>query len=336
MNMTTWAEVLPLIFLAVMGLALLAYVILDGYDLGVGLLLPLAESKEQKDTMISSIGPFWDANETWLVLGVGVLLVAFPMAHGLVLQALYLPVAVMLIGLILRGVAFDFRVKAPTKYVPFWNRAFFVGSLLASASQGWMLGSYITGFDKGWLGLAFSLGIALTLPAAYILLGAGWLIMKTEGELQEHAVRWARRVLWPMGFALVAISAATPLVNPGVVAKWFSVPEVFGLMPIPLSCAIAFFAVRWVVTHPNVVKAGYGWVVFASTVLIFVLAFFGLAYSIFPDIVIGRMNVWQAAVSTGSLTVIFIGVAITLPVIIIYTIYMYRVFWGKARALTYN
>jgi len=336
MNMTTWAEVLPLIFLAVMGLALLAYVILDGYDLGVGLLLPLAESKEQKDTMISSIGPFWDANETWLVLGVGVLLVAFPMAHGLVLQALYLPVAVMLIGLILRGVAFDFRVKAPTKYVPFWNRAFFVGSLLASASQGWMLGSYITGFDKGWLGLSFSLGIAVTLPAAYILLGAGWLIMKTEGELQAHAVRWAARVLWPMGFALVAISVATPLVNPGVVAKWFSVPEVFGLMPIPLSCAIAFFAVRWVVTHPNVVKAGYGWVVFASTVLIFVLAFFGLAYSIFPDIVIGRMNVWQAAVSTGSLTVIFVGVAITLPVIIIYTIYMYRVFWGKARALTYN
>ncbi|MCW5670349.1 MAG: cytochrome d ubiquinol oxidase subunit II [Hydrogenophaga sp.] len=336
MNMTTWAEVLPLIFLAVMGLALLAYVILDGYDLGVGLLLPLAESKEQKDTMISSIGPFWDANETWLVLGVGVLLVAFPMAHGLVLQALYLPVAVMLIGLILRGVAFDFRVKAPTKYVPFWNRAFFTGSLLASASQGWMLGSYITGFDKGWLGLSFSLGIALTLPAAYILLGAGWLIMKTEGELQAHAVRWAARVLWPMGIALVAISAATPLVNPGVVAKWFSVPEVFGLMPIPLSCAIAFFAVRWVVTHPNVVKAGYGWMVFAATVLIFVLAFFGLAYSIFPDIVIGRMNVWQAAVSTGSLTVIFIGVAITLPVIIIYTIYMYRVFWGKARALTYN
>jgi cytochrome d ubiquinol oxidase subunit II len=336
MNLTTWAEVLPLIFLAVMGLALLAYVVLDGYDLGVGLLLPLAESKEEKDTMISSIGPFWDANETWLVLGVGVLLVAFPMAHGLVLQALYLPVAIMLIGLILRGVAFDFRVKAPTRYVPFWNRAFFAGSLLASTSQGWMLGSYITGFDSGWLGLTFSLGIALTLPAAYVLLGAGWLIMKTEGVLQEHAVRWARRVLWPMGIALVAISAATPLVNPGVVAKWFSVPEVFGLMPIPLSCAIAFFAVRWVVTHPNVVKAGYGWVVFASTVLIFVLAFFGLAYSIFPDIVIGRMTVWEAAISTGSLTVIFVGVAITLPMIIAYTIYMYRVFWGKARALTYN
>ncbi|OGB12897.1 MAG: cytochrome BD ubiquinol oxidase subunit II [Burkholderiales bacterium RIFCSPLOWO2_12_67_14] len=332
----TWADMLPLIFLAVMGLSLLAYVVLDGYDLGVGLLLPLATSQEQKDTMISSIGPFWDANETWLVLGVGVLLVAFPMAHGLVLQALYLPVALMLIGLILRGVAFDFRVKAPPRYLPFWNRAFFMGSLLASASQGWMLGSYITGFDNGRLGLAFSLGIAFTLPAAYVLLGAGWLIMKTEGELQAHAVRWARRVLWPVGAALVAISAATPLVNPAVVDKWFGVPEVFALAPIPLSCAAAFFAVRWVVTHPGVVRAGHGWVVFASTVLIFVLAFFGLAYSIYPDIVIGRMTVWEAAISTGSLTVIFVGVAITLPMIIVYTIYMYRVFWGKARALTYN
>ncbi len=330
-----WPELLPLIFLAVMGLALLAYVVLDGYDLGVGLLLPLADDA-QKDTMISSIGPFWDANETWLVLGVGVLLVAFPHAHGLVLQALYLPVAIMLIGLILRGVAFDFRVKAPLQYKAFWNKAFFAGSLLASASQGWMLGSYITGFDPGPLGLAFSLGIAITLPAAYTLLGTGWLIMKTEGELQLRAVFWARRVLWPMGAALVGISAATPLVNPAVVAKWFSFPMVFALLPVPLMCAVAFFAVRWVVTHPEVVKAGYGWVVFAATVLIFVLAFFGLSYSIYPDIVIGRMTVWQAAIGTASLNVIFVGVAITLPVIILYTAFMYKVFWGKAKALSYQ
>ncbi|MGC4364930.1 cytochrome d ubiquinol oxidase subunit II [Hydrogenophaga sp. R2] len=331
----SWAELLPLIFLAVMGLALLAYVVLDGYDLGVGLLLPLA-SDDQKDTMIASIGPFWDANETWLVLGVGVLLVAFPHAHGLVLQALYLPVAIMLIGLILRGVAFDFRVKAPLQYKAFWNKAFFGGSLLASASQGWMLGSYITGFDPGSLGLAFSLGIAVTLPAAYTLLGAGWLIMKTEGALQERAVFWARRVLWPMGAALVGISAATPLVNPAVVAKWFSFPIVFALLPVPLMCAVAFFAVRWVVTRPSVVKAGYGWVVFAATVLIFVLAFFGLSYSIYPDIVIGRMTVWQAAIGTASLNVIFVGVAITLPVIVLYTAFMYKVFWGKAKALSYQ
>ncbi|MFT5933335.1 MAG: cytochrome d ubiquinol oxidase subunit II [Hydrogenophaga sp.] len=331
----TWAEFLPLFFLAVMGLSLLAYVILDGYDLGVGLLLPLARDSE-KDTMIASIGPFWDANETWLVLGVGVLLIAFPFAHGLVLQALYLPVAVMLIGLILRGVAFDFRTKAPTRYKRFWNRAFFIGSLMASTSQGWMLGSYITGFAPGALGWAFSLGIAITLPAAYVLLGAGWLIMKAEGDLQQRAVHWARRVMWPMAAALVAISAATPLVKVGVLEKWFGVPQVFALLPVPLMCALAFFAMRWVVTRPALVKAGYGWLVFANTVLIFVLAFFGLAYSIFPDIVIGRMTVWEAAISTASLNVIFFGVAITLPVIIAYTVFMYRVFWGKATELKYG
>jgi cytochrome d ubiquinol oxidase subunit II len=331
----TWSEFLPLFFMAVMGLTLLAYVVLDGYDLGVGLLLPLG-SDAQKDTMIASIGPFWDANETWLVLGVGVLLVAFPKAHGMVLQALYLPVAIMLIGLILRGVAFDFRVKAPLRYKPFWNRAFFAGSLVASMAQGWMLGSYITGFDNGGLGWLFSLGIALTLPAAYVLLGAGWLIMKTDGDLQARAVTWARRVLWPMGAALIAISAATPMVNAAVFDKWFGLPQIFALLPIPLICAAAFFAVRWVVTRPALIGAGYGWLVFVNTVLIFVLAFFGLAYSIFPDIVIGRLTVWEAAAATGSLTVVFIGVAITLPVIVAYTIFMYRVFWGKARELTYG
>ncbi|NIM41708.1 MAG: cytochrome BD ubiquinol oxidase subunit II [Hydrogenophaga sp.] len=331
----TWAEFLPLIFMAVMGLALLAYVVLDGYDLGVGLLLPLGD-EVQKDTMVSSIGPFWDANETWLVLGVGVLLVAFPKAHGLVLQALYLPAAIMIVGLILRGVAFDFRVKAPTRYLPFWNRAFFAGSLAASASQGWMLGSYITGFDTGVLGLLFSLGIAITLPAAYLLLGAGWLIMKTDGELQQKAVRWARGALWPMGVALLAISVATPLVSPAVFEKWFGLPQIFALLPVPLICAAAFFAVQWVVTRPNLIAAGYGWLVFVNTVLIFVLAFFGLAYSIFPDIVIGRLTLWDAAAATSSLTIIFIGVAITLPMIIVYTIYLYRVFWGKAHPLSYG
>ena len=333
--MITWSELLPLIFMAVMGLSLLAYVILDGYDLGVGLLLPLG-SDAQKDTMISSIGPFWDANETWLVLGVGVLLVAFPKAHGLVLQALYLPVAVMLIGLILRGVAFDFRVKAPVAWKPFWNRAFFAGSLMATTAQGWMLGSYITGFDHGLRGWAFSLIVALTLPAAYTLLGAGWRIMKTEGELQEHALRWARRALWPMAVALVGISAATPLVNPAVIDKWFALPQMVALLPVPLVCATAFFAMRWVLTRPPLVVAGYGWLVFANMVLICVMAFFGLAYSILPDIVIERLSVWEAAAATESLTVIFIGTAITLPVIIAYTIFMYRVFWGKARALSYS
>jgi cytochrome d ubiquinol oxidase subunit II len=330
-----WATVLPLIFMAVMGLALLVYVVLDGYDLGVGLLLPFA-SETQKDLMVSSIGPFWDANETWLVLGVGVLLVAFPMAHGIVLSALYLPVALMLIGLILRGVAFDFRVKAPAGYKTLWNRLFALGSLLAALAQGWMLGSYLTGFDTHLFALLFSAGIAITLPTAYALLGAGWLLMKTEGELRARAMAWGRRVFWPMAVALGAISLATPLASPTVYAKWFVLPEFFALLPIPLASAAAL-AAAWLVLHrPRVVDAGYGWVVFVATVIVFVLAFFGLAYSIYPYIVVDRLTVWQAASATESLVVILIGVAITLPAIIAYTIFMYRVFWGRAGTLSYG
>ena len=186
-----WAESLPVIFMALMGLAMLAYVVLDGYDLGVGLLLPRAGDAE-KDTMIASIGPFWDANETWLVLGVGILLIAFPKAHGMVLTAMYLPVALMLVGLILRGVAFDFRVKARDDHKPLWNRAFFAGSGLAAVAQGWMLGHYITGLQSGGWYDAFAAATALLLPAAYVLLGATWLIMKTEGDLQRRARDWAR------------------------------------------------------------------------------------------------------------------------------------------------
>jgi cytochrome bd ubiquinol oxidase subunit II len=334
MNLT-WNEFLPLIFMAVMGLALLAYVVLDGYDLGVGILLPLA-SDDEKDVMVSSIGPFWDANETWLVLGIGVLLVAFPLAHGIVLSALYLPVAVMLVGLILRGVSFDFRVKARAARKHLWNRLFWTGSLLAAMAQGWMLGSYLTAFDEGLWSRLFSLGIALTLPTAYCMLGAGWLIMKTGDALQLKAVRWARRALWPMGLALVGISLATPLLSQSVFDRWFVMPQLIGLLPIPVACAAAFYAALHVVSKPKVVEAGYGWIVFASTVLIFVLAFLGLAYSIYPYIVIDRLTVWQAAAAHESLVFIFVGVAITLPAIIVYTIFMYRVFWGRASALNYG
>jgi len=330
-----WDFLLPLVFMAVMGLALLAYVVLDGYDLGVGILLPLAADAE-KDVMVSSIGPFWDANETWLVLGIGVLLIAFPVAHGIVLSALYLPVAVMLVGLILRGVSFDFRVKARDTHKAMWNRLFALGSLMAATAQGWMLGRYLTGFEHNlWTDL-FSLGIALTLPTGYVMLGAGWLIMKTDGGLQEKAVRWARRSIWPMGAALVGISLASPLVSHTVFERWFAMPQFIGLLPIPVACAVAFYAALHVTNLPKVLAAGYGWVVFASTVLIFVMSFIGLAYSLYPYIVIDRLTIWQAASATASLQFILVGVAITLPAIIGYTIYMYRVFWGRARELSYG
>jgi cytochrome bd ubiquinol oxidase subunit II len=329
-----WDFLLPLVFMAVMGLALLAYVVLDGYDLGVGILLPLA-SDADKDVMVSSIGPFWDANETWLVLGIGVLLIAFPIAHGIVLSALYLPVAVMLVGLILRGVSFDFRVKARDSHKAMWNRLFALGSLMAATAQGWMLGRYLTGFEHNlWTDL-FSLGIALTLPTGYAMLGAGWLIMKTGDRLQQRAVRWARTALWPMGAALVGISLASPLVSHTVFERWFAMPQFIGLLPIPVACAVAFYAALHVTNRPKVLAAGYGWVVFASTVLIFVMSFIGLAYSLYPYIVIDRLTIWQAASATASLQFILVGVAITLPAIVGYTIYMYRVFWGRATELTY-
>ena len=201
---------LPIVFALVMALSMLAYVILDGYDLGVGALLDSADTVQQKDAMIASIGPFWDANETWLVLGVGVLLVGFPMAHGVILGALYLPVALMLVALSLRGVAFDFRVKAKDHHRPLWDKTFYIGSMLASWSQGFMLGQLITGFKQDLSGYLFSTLIGFCLIFAYRLLGAAWLIMKTEGALQLNAVNWAKSSLWLAAAGVLAISVATP------------------------------------------------------------------------------------------------------------------------------
>ena len=326
---------LPLIFMAIMGIALLVYVVLDGYDLGIGLLTPLAAESE-KDRMIASIGPFWDANETWIVLGVGVLLIAFPVAHGMVLTSLYLPVTIMLIGLILRGVAFDFRIKAGHHKRRLWNNVFFAGSLIAATAQGWMLGAYVTGLQANPVNIAFSCLIALTLPALYIVLGAAWLIIKAEGALQEKAVRWGRIAILPMGLALLGVSIATPLVSETIADKWFALPNIIGLLPIPLSCLITFSVIVWLLYRIDLIKAGYGWLVMAGTVLICVMAAIGLAYSLFPYIVIDRLTVWQAAAATNSLLFVLVGVIIVLPAITGYTIFIYRVFGGKLSDLSYG
>ena len=329
----SWATALPVVFLGLMGAAMLAYVVLDGYDLGVGLLLHRA-TDAQKDTMISSIGPFWDANETWLVLGVGILLIAFPKAHGMVLGALYLPVALMLVGLILRGVAFDFRVKAHDTHKPRWNFAFFAGSGLAAAAQGWMLGRYITGLAEGWVYVGFAAVIALLLPAAYVLLGAGWLIMKTEGELQQLAVRWAKTAWAPVVLGMGLISVATPLVSETVRGKWFAMPEFIALLPIPLMTVLALLGARAMLNSHRVLGK-VCWLPFVLVVTMFILGALGLAYSLFPYVVMDRLTVWQAASATESLAVIGIGCAVTVPAIIGYTVFSYRVFWGKARELSY-
>ena len=337
-DLTQAAGWMPIAFLVVMGLAMLAYVVLDGYDLGVGVLMRRA-SDEEKDTMIASIGPFWDANETWLVLGVGILLTVFPRAHGVILGALYLPVAAMLVGLILRGVAFDFRVKARAALKPLWNRLFYAGSLLTSWSQGYMLGSLITGFaDSAWT-MAFNAVIGLALVAAYCLLGAGWLIIKTEGALQLRAVRWARASLLFTMAGIAAISIATPLISPSIFAKWFSFPNIVLLIPIPAATAVLFAVIyRSLQRLPTRLAQGneYGaWVPFGATVGVFLLAFYGLAYSLFPWLVIDKLNIWQAATAPEAMAVIFVGACVVLPVIVGYTVFAYRVFWGKSTALKY-
>ena len=324
---------LAVVFMALMGLSMLMYVISDGYDLGVGMLLPRATDAE-KDVLIASIGPFWDANETWLVLGVGILLVAFPKAHGIVLSALYLPVTLMLIGLTLRGVAFDFRVKAKADHKTMWNRMFFAGSTLAAGSQGWMLGRYVSGFGEGWNYPLFAAAIAVALPMAYVLLGATWLVMKTEGELQQKAIHWARIAWAPMVAGMVLISLATPWISSTVRLRWFALPEVIALLAIPLMTAVALLSVRKIL-DTRLVRGPLCWLPFVLLILVFVLGFLGLAYSLYPFVVIDRLTIWQAASSPASLKVILIGVVISVPAIIGYTVFSYRVFRGKASELKY-
>jgi cytochrome d ubiquinol oxidase subunit II len=324
----------PLIFVALMALAMLVYVVLDGYDLGVGILLRGADDAD-KDTMIASIGPFWDANETWLVLGVGLLLVAFPLAHGVILGGLYLPVAVMLIGLILRGVAFDFRVKAHDDRKPLWNLLFHAGSVLASFAQGFMLGFYILGFEATLPNLAFAAFIGMSLLAGYALLGASWLILKTEGELHARAIAWARLALWLTGLGIAAVSLATPLVSARIFAKWFTPGNLLLLSPIPLLTAWLVVICARALQRLAAGTESRHWLPFACAVGVFVLAFAGLGYSLFPYLVVDRITYLDAAAAPESLGVMLIGVAITLPAIAGYTVYSYRVFGGKARALRY-
>ncbi len=326
---------LPLVFATLMGLAILLYVVLDGYDLGVGMLMPAADGGEQ-EVMVASIGPFWDANETWLVLGVGILLVAFPVAHGIVLGALYLPVAAMLIGLMLRGVAFEFRVKAEGWQRELWNWLFWFGSFLASFAQGLMLGRYITGFHPGFGYYVFAMLVGASLCGGYVLLGATWLILKTEAALRKKALGWARWGLAWVALGVALVSLATPLVSQTVYAKWFDFPRTLALMLLPLATLAAGVFV-WLATGRMRQGAPEpDWTPFAATVAIFALAFAGLAYSLFPYVVMDRMTIWEAAAHPSALKFVLAGVAIVLPFLIAYTVFAYRVFRGKARAGLYE
>jgi len=326
---------LPLIFAALMGISILAYVILDGYDLGVGMLM-VGVDRPDRDRMVATIGPFWDANETWLVLGIGLLLVAFPAAHGIVLTALYLPVALMLLGLTLRGVAFEFRVKAQQHHQNLWDIAFVAGSTLASLTQGYMLGRYVMGFRPGVEAEIFALLSAFGLAAAYAFVGATWLIAKTEGELQKRAVRWARATLILTALGILVVSVATPLVSDRIFERWFTFPNIIGLAPIPLMTA-ALFAALWVFLA-RMPRADHSLdlVPFLGAVGLFALGFLGLAYSFYPYVVPERLTIWQAASAPESLLIILIGALFVLPMILGYTVFSYYVFRGKASELRYD
>jgi cytochrome bd ubiquinol oxidase subunit II len=330
---------LPLVFAMLMGAAVLLYVVLDGYDLGVGMLMPAATPQEQA-LMVASIGPFWDANETWLVLGVGILLVAFPRAYGEILAALYLPVTAMLIGLMLRGVAFEFRIKADGWHRELWNWVFWFGSFLASFAQGLMLGRYITGFESGFLYYLFALLTGAALCGGYVLLGATWLVMKTAGALQKKALAWARWGLLWVALGVALVSLATPLVSVTVEAKWFAhfpfVPRTPWLTLLPL----ATLAAGWWVWHATgrlkKNPAAPDWTAFAGAIAIFALAFAGLAYSLFPYVVMDRVTIWEAASHPSALRMVLAGVVIVLPFLLGYTVFAHRVFRGKARAAHYE
>jgi cytochrome d ubiquinol oxidase subunit II len=326
---------LPWTFAALMGLSILTYVVLDGFDLGVGLLMPLTR-EDEKDRLVASIGPFWDANETWLVLAVGLLLVAFPPAHGIILTALYLPVFVMLVGLILRGVSFEMRAKAPITQKRMWNSAFFAGSLMASLSQGFMLGMYIMGLTWTLPNIAFATLTAVFLTVGYSFIGAAWLIWKTEDQLQRRAIRWAKGGIWGLVMGIVAISVATPFVSTRIFDKWFSLPEIFYLAPLPILSGALVAFVWWQLSRLPLKNDRWSWTPFAAAIALFSLAYGGMAYSFYPYIVPEKITIYDAASAPESLFIILIGTLFVLPVILGYTMLSYYIFRGKATALRYD
>jgi cytochrome bd ubiquinol oxidase subunit II len=331
------AQWLAFIFGALMAVSVLAYVVLDGYDLGVGILLPFARDEAERDRMIASIGPFWDANETWLVLGVGLLLVAFPVAHGIILTALYLPVALMLVGLTMRGVAFEFRAKSVGVHDKRrWDHVFTAGSLLSAGSQGWMLGRYILGFDTEWQSWAFAAMAAIGLAIGYIFIAACWLIWRCEGDLQKRAVFWARLSLPPVALGIVMVSAATPLVSARIFERWFGWPNALVMAPLPiLTLGVVWLLWRMLarMPYPDDARAPLP---FLGAVMLFVGAFTGLAWSFFPYVIPERLTIYQAASSPEALSIILVGALCVLPVILLYTVVSWRVFAGKATDLRYD
>jgi cytochrome d ubiquinol oxidase subunit II len=325
---------LPLIWVTVLGIAVALYVVLDGFDLGIGILFPANPLEADRDQMMNSVAPFWDGNETWLVLGGGGLFVAFPLAYSIIMPAVYLPVLIMLLALVFRGVAFEFRWVAKPHH-QMWDIAFASGSIVASFMQGLILGALLEGitvsngaFSGGtfdWLS-PFSLLTGLAVVAGYGLIGATWLVMKTDGDVQARAREHAKLLLPIVLTALVIVSLWTPIAVPRIFERWFTLPNFLLLAPVPLLTAYAAWSCWSGLATRHDTKP------FVSTIALFLLGFVGLAVSNLPFIVPPSLDVWQAAAHPSSQLFMLIGVLIFVPVILAYTVFVYWTFRGKVKA----
>ena len=323
---------LPVIWAALIGAAVALYVILDGFDLGTGILFPYARNERERDQMMNSVAPFWDGNETWLVLGGGGLWVAFPQAYAVVMPALYLPVFVMLLALVFRGVAFEFRSVAVTK--GYWNFAFAAGSTVAAICQGIILGGLLQGikvengvFAGGTLDWAtpFALLCGLGVLAGYALLGATWLVLKTEGAVAARARGQAKVLLIVVLAFMAVVSIWTPLAFERIAARWFSTPNIYFLWPVPLLTAlVALMAWRWLDEGREVRP-------FLAAIVLFLLGYLGLVISTFPYLVPPTLTVWQTAAVPASQIFMLLGTLVLLPIILGYIAFVYWLFWGKVR-----
>jgi len=323
---------LPVIWAALIGTAVIMYVILDGFDLGIGILFPFARNETERGQMMRSIAPFWDGNETWLVLGGGGLWVAFPKAYAVVMPALYLPVIVMLLSLVFRGVAFEFRTVSRSK--TWLSVAFAAGSTLAAFAQGVILGGLVQGIpvkDGAYSGGSFDWATpfaflcGLSLVAGYGLLGATWLVMKTEGAVAERARSQAKGLLLAVLVFMAAVSLWTPIMEPRIAARWFSLPNFYFLWPVPAVTALtAYLTWRWIEASREVPP-------FLATIVLFLLGFLGLAISDFPYLVPPSLTVWDTAAAPASQIFMLLGTLFLLPIVLGYVGFIYWLFRGKVR-----
>lgn len=323
---------LSLIWAVIIIFGVMMYVVMDGFDLGIGMLFPFVKGERDRDVMMNTVAPVWDGNETWLVLGGAGLFGAFPMAYSVVLEALYLPLILMLIGLIFRGVAFEFRFKAKDDKRHIWGKAFIWGSLVATFFQGVALGAFLEGFkvvDRHFAGgtldwlTPFSLFCGLGLIVAYTLLGCTWLIMKTEGALQQKMHDIAR----PLALVLLAVigivSLWTPIAYPQIADRWFSMPNLVWFMPVPILVLVTFYGLLKAVAR----NAHY--TPFLLTLVLIFLGYSGLGISLWPNIIPPSISIWDAAAPPQSQGFMLVGTLFILPFILMYTFWSYYVFRGK-------